>query len=311
MVGKVPTKPEIASAIEFYCQKYPDLKIEKSYAEPTDSWHLKDVNGVKVIIGPGFTCTDASLLAALREIVTDARESNGVESPRKVTSPSDKAIMPVKARSIDVGQMATSGGKSARSVQAIQAMQAGKDLIYVVNKKEAPTANLALMAATDANINLREIDKTHTDAFVSSTIRATLPNGRYAEATVSIMKQDFINLLAWKAVQEQEILKNDILDDADPMNIALPNGFPRLKADATISSRVKDGQNSVVIKRKAITEIYIKIMNQWIFQQRQCQTKAKRNAIIQLLTSSGQPMQTMEPEELADEQMERELVEAA
>ncbi len=254
-------------------------------------------------------CDSQAIYEKVAELIMELRETAAApqDAPRRPNLPIKSAKgtnTPTKLESPGVGH-------SARSVQAIQALQAGKDLMYVVNKKEAPTANLALMAATDANINLEEVDRIHNEGFVSSTIRATLPNGRYAEATVSLMKQDFINLLAWKAVQEQEILKNDILDDSDPLNIALSNGFPRLKPDATISSRVKDGQNSVVVKRKAITEIYIKIMNQWIFQQRQCQTKAKRNAIIQLLTSSGKPMQTMEAEELADEQMERELVEAA
>ncbi|MCK9571079.1 phage recombination protein Bet [Candidatus Pacearchaeota archaeon] len=106
MAGKVPTKPEIASAIETYCQKYPDLKIEKSYDEPTDSWHLKDGNDIEIIIGPGFTCTDASLLAALREIIMDARDSNAVESPRKATSQTDKAIMPSKTRNAVCGPLA-------------------------------------------------------------------------------------------------------------------------------------------------------------------------------------------------------------
>ena len=249
------------------------------------------------------TCNDPGILYSLVEILMDLAEEP-TRAPQKPNFPARKVNTPAPTRNGNPGQM-------AQSVQAIQAMSAGKDLMYQVGKQKAPTANLALMAATDAGIILEEIDRTHTAEFVSSTVRATSLDGRHVDATVSLMKQDFVNLLAWKAVQEQEILKNNILDDSDPLNVALPNGFPRILPDATIKTRVKDGNNSIVIERKAITEIYIKIMNQWIFQQRQCQTKAKRNAVIQLLTSSGNPTQTMEPEELADEAMEVELVEAS
>jgi len=39
--------------------------------------------------------------------------------------------------------------------------------------------------------------------------------------------------------------------------------------------------------------------------------KAKRNAIIQMLTSSGNPMEAMDEEELADEAMESQIVQEA
>lgn len=194
------------------------------------------------------------------------------------------------------------------AAQAIQTMQAGKGLTYQVNKKPAPTATMALMAATDAKVNLTEVASALTDELASSTIRATAKNGRSVDATVSIRKADFINLLAWKEVDEQEKLKNPILDDSDPMNIALPNGFPRIKPDAMVMIRVKTKESNLIEKRRAIVHIYITAMQQWIFQQRQCQTKAKRNAIIQLLTSSGNPTEVMDEDELADEERERQMV---
>jgi hypothetical protein len=198
------------------------------------------------------------------------------------------------------------------AAQAIQLMQGSKDLVYSVGKSKAPTATAALMAATDTKINLEEINKIHTDNFVSSTIRATGKNGRFIDATVSLIKADFINLIAWKIVEEQDSKKNCILDDTDPMNIALPNGFPKIKSDAMISVQMKGGKDNIEsgwVKRRAIVHIFITATQQWIFQQRQCMTKAKRNAIIQMLTSSGNPMEVMDEEELADEQMEVGIVE--
>jgi len=200
-------------------------------------------------------------------------------------------------------------GSATNAAQAIQLMQAGKDLTYTVSKKQAPNATMALMAATDAKIDLTEVNAILTDELASSTIRASRKNGRSVDATVSIRKTDFINLLAWKEVDAQEKLKNYILDDSDPLNIALPNGFPRIKPDAMVSIRVKDETSNKIEKRRAIVHIYIEAMQQWIFQQRQCQTKAKRNAIIQALTSSGNPMEVMDEEELADERREVEIVE--
>lgn len=210
----------------------------------------------------------------------------------------------------DFQNMEMQKSQTPRSIQAVQALQAERKLTYNVNKRAAPTANLAFMAATDADIDLEEIDKVHTESMVSSTMRARKPDGRYVEATVSVTKQDFINLLAWETVRDQEVLGNDILDKSDPLYIALPNGFPKLKSDAMISTRVSDEMGSRLIKELAIVEIYVRAIRQWIFQQRQCQTKAKRNAIVQLLTTSGEPLQTMEPEELQDESMEMEIVES-
>lgn len=201
--------------------------------------------------------------------------------------------------------------QTTNAAQAIQVMQAGKDLTYSVQKKQAPNATMALMAASDARIDLEEIAGVNQDDLVSSTIRAKGRNGRYVDATVSMRKADFINLLAWKEVQEQEKLKNFILDDSDPLNIALPSGFPKIKPDAMVSVRINDEMGSHIEKRRAIVHIYITAMQQWIFQQRQCQTKAKRNAIIQALTSSGNPMEALDPEELADEERERQIVEEA
>jgi hypothetical protein len=201
------------------------------------------------------------------------------------------------------------GGINA--AQAIMTMQGGKELTYQVNKRPAPNATMALMAATDAKIDLTEVNSILTDELASSTIRASRKNGRSVDATVSIRKTDFINLLAWKEVDAQEKLKNFILDDSDPLNIALPNGFPRIKPDAMVSIRVKDETSNRIEKRRAIVHIYIEAMQQWIFQQRQCQTKAKRNAIIQILTSSGNPTEVLDDDELADEAREVEIVEGS
>jgi hypothetical protein len=201
-------------------------------------------------------------------------------------------------------------GTSTNAAQAIQIMQAGKDLTYTVSKKQAPNATMALMAATDAKISLIEVAPILTDELASSTIRATKKD-RSVDATVSIRKADFINLLAWKEVQAQETLKNYILDDSDPLSIALPNGFPKIKSDAMVSVRLNDDIGSRIEKRRAIVHIYLTAMQQWIFQQRQCQTKAKRNAIIQMLTSSGNPTEVMDDDELADEAREVAIVEGS
>ena len=246
-------------------------------------------------------CSNAEILDSLIEILMDMAEnapksSNlAVRGNGRITSRSQAGSVP---------------GSAATAAQAIQIMQAGKDLTYSVQKKQAPNATMALMAATDAKIDLVEVNSILTDELASSTIRATRKN-RSVDATVSIRKADFINLLAWKEVQAQEAQKNYILDDSDPLNIALPNGFPRIKADAMVAVRINDELGSRIEKRRAMIHIYLTAMQQWIFQQRQCKTKAKRNAIIQMLTSSGNPMEAMDEEELADEAMESQIVQEA
>lgn len=246
-------------------------------------------------------CSDTAILDSLIEILMDMaenapRSSNlAVRRGGGITSRSQAGSVP---------------GSATNAAQAIQIMQAGKDLTYSVQKKQAPNATMALMAATDAKISLEEINAILSDEMASSTIRA-IRKDRHVDATVAIRKADFINLLAWKEVQAQEAQKNYILDDSDPLNIALPNGFPRIRPDAMVSVRINDDLGSRVEKRRAMIHIYLTAMQQWIFQQRQCQTKAKRNATIQMLTSSGNPMEAMDEEELADEAMESKIVEGA
>jgi hypothetical protein len=245
-------------------------------------------------------CNDPATKEALAEIIMEMAE----DEPRGSNLPT-KRQTGITSRS----QAGSVPGSGINAAQAIATMQGGKELTYQVNKKPAPNATMALMAATDAKIDLVEVNAILTDELASSTIRASRKNGRSVDATVSIRKTDFINLLAWKEVDAQEKLKNYILDDSDPLNIALPNGFPRIKPDAMVSIRVKDETSNKIEKRRAIVHIYIEAMHQWIFQQRQCQTKAKRNAIIQALTSSGNPMEVMDEDELADEAREVEMVE--
>lgn len=247
-------------------------------------------------------CNDPATKEALAETLMEMAE----DSPK---SPN----LPVKSsgRITSRSQAGSVPGSTINAAQAIATMQGGKDLTYQVNKKPAPNATMALMAATDAKIDLTEVNSILTDELASSTIRASRKNGRSVDATVSIRKTDFINLLAWKEVDAQEKLKNFILDDSDPLNIALPNGFPRIKPDAMVSIRVKDETSNRIEKRRAIVHIYIEAMQQWIFQQRQCQTKAKRNAIIQILTSSGNPTEVLDDDELADEAREVEIVEGS
>jgi hypothetical protein len=241
-----------------------------------------------------IVCQDTKIKDAITELIMDLR------TPAK-------AMVATNGKKMD-HMRATNPGMNA--AYAISAMQSGKDLTYTVNKKAAPNATMALMAATDAKISLEEINAILTDEMASSTIRA-IRKDRHVDATVAIRKADFINLLAWKEVQAQETLKNYILDDSDPLNIALPNGFPRIKPDATVTVELKDGMTNRYEKRRAIVHIFLTAMQQWIFQQRQCQTKAKRNATIQMLTSSGNPMEAMDEEELADEAMEAKIVEGS
>lgn len=255
--------------------------------------------GVSVSLKDGkIVCEDANIKEAITGIIMDLR------TPAK-------AMVASNGRKITGMSPIGKPGSSMNAAQAIQTMQAGKDLTYTVQKKAAPNATMALMAASDAKIDLEEMDAILTDEMASSTIRATRKGGRYVEVTVAIRKADFINLLAWKEVQAQETLKNYILDDSDPLNIALPNGFPKIKPDATVTVELKDGMTNRYEKRRAIVHIFLTAMQQWIFQQRQCQTKAKRNATIQMLTSSGNPMEAMDEEELADEAMEAKIVTGA
>lgn len=287
-MARVPRKQDVADAVKAYA-----AKTGKEVS-------INDAGGL--CIQPGdvlincvdgkLECNDPATKEAIAEILMEM--------------PHEPANLPAKANGrITSRSQAVSGLNAA---QAIATMQGGKELTYQVNKKAAPNATMALMAATDAKIDLVEIGSILTDELASSTIRATR-RGRSVDATVAIRKADFINLLAWKEVQAQEALKNYILDDTDPLNIALPNGFPRIRPDAIISVRVKDEMESRIEKRRAIVHIYLTAMQQWIFQQRQCQTKAKRNAIIQMLTSSGNPTEVLDEDELADEEREVELVE--
>lgn len=269
-----------------------------------DEWGVSEQSNEHIIFKGAFghaeVRADGTVVSKVGPYVAALEAAiRGEEKPAKSPNLPAKRWTGITSRS--------QAGSGLNAAQAIATMQGGKELTYQVNKKAAPNATMALMAATDAKIDLVEIGSILTDELASSTIRANR-KGRSVDATVAIRKADFINLLAWKEVQAQEALKNYILDDTDPLNIALPNGFPRIKPDAIISVRVKDDMESRIEKRRAIVHIYLTAMQQWIFQQRQCQTKAKRNAIIQMLTSSGNPTEVLDEDELADEEREVEIV---
>ena len=293
MAARAISKEELGAAVKEYA-----TRKELTMSTNDKGFCLMPGDVVITLQDGKPSCSDTAILDSLIEILMDMAENapkGGNLAVRRGSGITSRA------------QAGSVPGSATNAAQAIQIMQAGKDLTYTVQKKQAPNATMALMAATDAKINLVEINSILTDELASSTIRATRKD-RSVDATVSIRKADFINLLAWKEVQAQEAAKNYILDDSDPLNIALPNGFPRIKADAMVAVRINDELGSRIEKRRAMIHIYLTAMQQWIFQQRQCQTKAKRNAIIQMLTSSGNPMEAMDEEELADEAMESQIV---
>ena len=296
MAARTITMDELGAAVKEYASRH-DLTMSSN----EKGFCLMPGDVIVTLLDGKPSCSNAGILDSLIEILMDMAEnapksSNlAVRGNGRITSRSQAGSVP---------------GSAATAAQAIQIMQAGKDLTYTVQKKAAPNATMALMAAADAKIDLVEVNSILTDELASSTIRA-IRKDRHVDATVAIRKADFINLLAWKEVQAQEAQKNYILDDSDPLNIALPNGFPRIKADAMVAVRINDELGSRIEKRRAMIHIYLTAMQQWIFQQRQCQTKAKRNAIIQMLTSSGNPMEAMDEEELADEAMESQIVQEA
>jgi hypothetical protein len=296
MAARTISMDELGAAVKEYASRH-----ELTVSSNEKGFCLMPGDVVITLLDGKPSCSDTAILESLIEILMDMAENApkggnlAVRRGSGITSRSQAGSVP---------------GSAATAAQAIQIMQAGKDLTYSVQKKQAPNATMALMAATDAKIDLVEVNSILTDELASSTIRATRKN-RSVDATVSIRKADFINLLAWKEVQAQEAQKNYILDDSDPLNIALPNGFPRIKADAMVAVRINDELGSRIEKRRAMIHIYLTAMQQWIFQQRQCQTKAKRNAIIQMLTSSGNPMEAMDEEELADEAMESQIIQEA
>ncbi|MCK9571162.1 phage recombination protein Bet [Candidatus Pacearchaeota archaeon] len=87
MAGKV-SKTEIASAIDAYCTKH---GAEKSYDESTDSFHIKDANGLECIFGPGLKCSTQGVFDEIKELIFSMRMDQGTPSepitPRQTIAP--------------------------------------------------------------------------------------------------------------------------------------------------------------------------------------------------------------------------------
>ncbi|MFA5354167.1 MAG: hypothetical protein WC291_08050 [Thermodesulfovibrionales bacterium] len=287
MAGNLITNDQIKAALEAYKATHPDA----SYTlDPVTNKFLLSTGEKDALVwheSGKFKCDDPDLGLALSELVPKppAIKSRGrAESIAEYHGPANAAT-------------------------TIQAMQTGKDLLYQVSGKAAPSATLALMAASDAGFNLELRDYEHTPIYCKAFIIAKSPDKREMPAVVDIFKDDFVNMLAWKEISDLEEKGADILDREHPEGPCLANGFPRIRQGARIKQRVKDGDNSRIVEVNVDTYLYTKIMSQWVFQARQVQTKAKRNAIVQLLTSTKNPVPILEEEEAADEQMEREMVE--
>lgn len=184
----------------------------------------------------------------------------------------------------------------------------GLEPTYQVGKVTAPTAKTVLTAAADASISFEIRQYTHRPDYIEANVRAHLGD-KYNDAVVSVFKQDFINSRAWEMVGKQAKVNNSIIDLDNPFQ---ENGMPNIRKDAIVSVKIGAGKQSIESgfqKVNAALWLYQELMQAWIFQGRQCVTKAKSKAAGELLLAANPNQEVQEPGELADEMKERETVE--
>ena len=271
------TQAELTQAGKEYCELHKIDTIETPVS-------LKDGK---------IVCDDANIKEALISLVMEQREpSKGMATtrPGRITSRSQ------------------AGNEPGSALDIIKQCASELETTYQVGKVTAPTAKTVLTAAADASISFEIRQYTHRPDYIEANVRAHLGD-KYNDAVVSVFKQDFINSRAWEMVGKQAKFDNAIIDMDNPF---VENGMPNIKKDATVSIKIGGGKNSVQSgyqKVNASLWLYQELMQAWIFQGRQCVTKAKSKAAGELLLATNPNQEVQEAGELADEMRERESVE--
>jgi hypothetical protein len=303
MAGKIDISlSEAEQAVKTFCEIYDSC----SFVKPgPDLFEITTLDGEKVVVSLTNGSLECQRKPEIKEkllgLIMDAREAP--KGSKTALSPVGKANMSTPEK---YGRKGPINESSALNIvkNCAQAIEP----TYSVGGKVAPTAKTVLTAAADSGISFEVLRYTHQQDYIEACVRAH-QGPTYDDAVVSIYKQDFINSRAWEMVGKQASKGNDILDLDMPY---LENGMPNIKKDAMVNVKIRGGRDEIKTgfqKVNAQIWLYQELMQAWIFQGRQCVTKAKSKAASELLLASNPNTEIQEAGELADEIAEREMVE--
>lgn len=295
MAGKTITKEDLAAAVKAYCASSgkdsstgEDGRIRIFQGTPGDNDALLWLEGGNLRTNdPDFALNFAE---------------DWLQAPSKALSPVGNGKMSTPER---YGRKSPINGSA---IDIVKQCARAIEPTYSVGGNRAPTAKTVLTAAADSGISFEILRYTHRQDYIEACVRAH-QGAVYDDAVVSVYKQDFINSRAWDMVGKQAAKGNDLLDLDLPY---LENGMPNIKKDAMVNVRIKGGRDEIKTgfqKVNAQIWLYQELMQAWIFQGRQCVTKAKSKAASELLLASNPNTEIQEAGELADEMAEREMVE--
>lgn len=222
-----------------------------------------------------------SEVPAYKNALVKALVSEPAESPKPAVRQARNGSVSPAVRNGPGGPLV---GSSA--VAKVQSLSAGRPDTYQVQGTTAPTAALILKAASEAGISFTQLKYDHRPDYIEATYRAELPGGRKSERTVSVWKNEWLASQMWFKFGKIAKQYPGCVNPEDPID---ERGFPKIS------------------NGRAILELYKDLMQQWLFQGRQCQTKAMSKAAADLINSSW----SQEAGELEDEATEVAMVQGA
>ena len=276
MSGKV-TKKEIADAIASYCTKH---GAEAAYDEPTDSYHLKDANGLECVFGPGIKCSSESVLDEIKELLV---------SMRMDSEPARGSNLPAKSGGQVNTQAAQGKGQEGFDMDSWRGKQARS---YSAAGKQAPNAFAVSEEANKRGFCTQIMDSGRTKELVWGHVRVLDPKTcQYREDRVAHEKETFCLLKAWEDANSQaRYQKPD-----QPLILGVQdNNMPELNPNVRIKGM------------PASLWLTMSIMRAWSFADRDAITKAERRAQLKMLNREWR-----EDDEIVLEQEEERAVQEA
>lgn len=278
MAGKV-TKTEIASAIDAYCTKH---GAEQSYDESTDSFQLKDANGLECIFGPGLKCSTQAVFDEIKELIVSMKmDEDGPKSPNLAVRGAGK---------VSRSPATTTQGSALEAVRGCQATE--KPTYSTGDGRWAASAKTNIAALMELGGSIEQIAYVHRPDYIEATYRAILGD-RHVDDTMSIYKLEYLAKKAW------EWIIKPLMDDPGLVVGTDDLGMPAFREGATIKVRMKDENKNMLVTLPAQIALWRELAREWQSAGRVCQTKAKSRAADQLMRGDW-----MSREELAEEQSE-------
>jgi hypothetical protein len=283
MSGKEITKDDLKQAVTKYASQN-DLTVSES-----ENGFCLMPGDVMVSLEKGKPkCASQSIKEGIYEIILDMIEeapkgSNlAVRSSGRITSRSQAGSVP---------------GSALSEVRACQATE--KPSYSTGGGKRAASAKTNIAALIQAGGSLEILAMTHNKDYIEYHVRAVM-GSQHVDSSMAVDRMQYLAKKAWDWIPKYAIEDPTLVIGTDE------NLLPTFREGAVIKTRVRDGENSLVVPLPAPIAMFKELAREWQSAGRVCETKAYNRAADMILRQDFQSR-----EELAEEQSEVDAIRGA